>query len=49
MTVHTRYSAIVADVKGDIGQWAWGENDLSSLESRIKEFKKMLVEVFDEH
>lgn len=47
--VHRHYSEIVDDVAEDMGQRRWGEDDLSSLESRDKEFKKMVRDAFDEH
>lgn len=45
-TVHTCYSRIVANIIGDIGQRALYQNDLGSLETRLEEFKRMLVEKF---
>lgn len=46
---HGCYSAIVTDVTEDMGQWTWGKDDLSSLKSKGKEFKKMVEEAIDEH
>lgn len=48
-TMRTRYNTTVADVMGDIGQWALGENDLTSLESKFKDLEKILVDAFDAH
>lgn len=46
--VHTRYNEIVAGATGDVEQRAWGAVDLSTFESRVKIFKKMLIDAFDE-
>lgn len=43
MKVSSRNYEIVSDVTGDIALPTWREVDLSSLESRTKEFKKILV------
>lgn len=43
--VHTRYGEIVSDVMGDIRQRAWSEEDLSSLERTLREFKGMMIEL----
>lgn len=40
---------IVANVARDIEQRARGEDDLSNLQSKVKEFKKLLVIAFDKH
>lgn len=36
----------VATVTGDMRQRVWGEEDLISLASRVKGFKKVVVELF---
>lgn len=45
----TRYSVIVADVIGDLGHRACGEEDSCGLERRVKKFKKILVDISEEH
>lgn len=47
--MHARYNGIVAVGTRDMGQWATSEDGLSSLQSRVKKFEKMLLEAFDEH
>lgn len=49
MSLHTRYSEIVADVIGIMEQCTCGEEDLSSLECMLRKFKKIFIEAFDNH
>lgn len=46
--VQTNYSEIVADVMGDMGQWAWSNKGIMNLEGRVKVLKRVLIETFDE-
>lgn len=46
--VHTRFIKIDADVTRDMRQPMWGGEKLSGLEGRLKEFKKILIEAFEE-
>lgn len=36
----TRYSEIVTDLMGGMGQQAWSEEELHSLEGKVKKFKR---------
>lgn len=47
--VRTRYSEIGTDVTGDIGQKAWSKEDPGNQERSVKEFRKMLVQSFDQY
>lgn len=47
-SLNTRHSEIGADVTGDMGQRAWGMDDLGILENRVQKLKKMLVDAFDD-
>lgn len=46
--VYTRCSETVAEVMADMWQQALSEEILRSLEREVEEFKKVLVEIFDE-
>lgn len=46
-TVHTRYSVVIAEVRGDMEQRAWSSEDLGSLKRRVKEVEKLLLGTFD--
>lgn len=47
--LHVRFCNIVSDMKRDDRQRAWGGNNLRSMETRVKKFKKRLVDTFDKH
>lgn len=47
--VHTRYSEIVPDATGDIGQRVWDEEHMGNLERSVRESKRMLTETIDKH
>lgn len=46
--VHTRSSKVLAGVTGDIRHPTCSEEELDTLEKRVKQFKNMLVEAVDE-
>lgn len=46
--VHTNYSKIISGMTEDVQQQALGERDPGSLERRVNEFEKMLIEMFGE-
>lgn len=48
-SVHTRYSQIVVDATGVIGQRTSSEEDLGILGSSVYEFKKISTETFEKH
>lgn len=47
--VHTLYCVNIVDVTLDMGQRARNEKVLNSLEGKVEELRKMLVESFDDH
>lgn len=47
-TVHTLYSVIISDLKGDKRRQAKVKKELASKEGRVTEFKRILVETFVE-
>lgn len=47
--VHTRYSDVFADVRGDMAQRAGAIKTLSTLKINVKECKKVSVEAFDKN
>lgn len=47
--VRTRYNVSIARVPGYLRKWAWGKADLGSMERRIKDFKRSMVEKLDEN
>lgn len=47
--VLTRFSEITCDLTGGEGQRAWTEEISEMLDVRVKAFKRMLVDTFNEH
>lgn len=48
-TVYTHYGKIFTVMKRDMGQEAWGKDDLGSLERTVKMLRGKLIETFEEH